>query len=545
MKKAILVVLDGFGIAPPGPGNAVYLANPTNINSYLYTYPNTTLKASGEAVGLPTGEVGNTEVGHLNLGAGRVVYQDLPRINMSIADGSFYKNSTLLQAIEHVKRTNGSLHILGLIGEGAVHSSIDHLYALLHLAKEQQMQKVFIHAITDGRDSPPQSGAETIDRVTEQMKHIGIGEIASVTGRYFAMDRDRRWERIESAYKAYTMGIGKKNPSASEAIRESYKQNINDEFIEPTLIVNEGQEPHLIKSGDAVIFYNFRIDRPRELTKAFVLDNFERDANKIGSFDPYAVKYLKSHLADQQMTPTNPPFQRGPKIANLFFVTMTEYEKDLPVSVAFPPIVVKIPLGRVIAAQGLSQLRMSESEKERFVTFYFNGQQEQPFDNEDRLITPSPKVPTYDLKPEMSAYEQTASLLQKMSEDKYSFILINFANPDMVGHTGNIEASIKAVKAVDECVGKFVTQALNLDIAVFITADHGNVEQKINPQSGQISTEHTNNPVPFIAIHNDFQGKLTRLQSGILADVAPTILAYLEIPKPSDMTGRDLLEETR
>lgn len=544
MKKVILVVLDGFGVAPPGPGNAVYLANPTNINSFLYTYPNTTLKASGEAVGLPTGEVGNTEVGHLNLGAGRVVYQDLPRINMSIADGSFYKNPVLLNAVEHLKKTKGKLHIIGLTGEGAVHSSIDHLFALLFFAKEQHLENVFLHAITDGRDSPPKSASETIKRIEEHMKQNGVGRIASVMGRYYAMDRDKRWERTEVAYLALTQGKGNVVQSAEEAIEKSYKKNKTDEFIEPSIIPVFNGQPALIQSGDAVIFYNFRIDRPRQLTKAFVLDNFEADANKAGSFDPYAIKYFKTHLPPEQLV-VSPPFNRGPKISDLFFITMTEYEKNLPSQVAFPPVVVKLPLGRVLASQGLTQLRMSESEKERFVTFYFNGQQEQAFENEDHLITPSPKVPTYDLKPEMSALEQTETLLQKMSEDRYTFILINYANPDMVGHTGNIEASIKAVKTIDECMAKVVNSALNLDFAVFITADHGNVEQKINPQTGQVSTEHTNNPVPFIAIHSQYQGRMTRLQSGILADVAPTILAYLEIPKPSDMTGRDLLEEIR
>ncbi len=544
MKKAVLVVLDGFGLAPPGPGNAVYLANPTNINSYLYTYPNTTLKASGEAVGLPAGEVGNTEVGHLNLGAGRVVYQDLPRINMSIADGSFYKNPTLLAALEHLHKTHGKLHLIGLIGEGAVHSSVDHLFAILYFAKEQHLQNVFVHAITDGRDSPPKSATETIKRVAEHIKQNGVGQIASIMGRYYAMDRDKRWERTEVAYRALTEGKGVLVQTAEEAIENSYQKSKTDEFIEPALLpVNNGQ-PALIQAGDAVLFFNFRIDRPRQLTKAFVLDNFETEANKAESFDPYAIKYFKTHLPTEQAS-VSPPFQRGPKIPNLFFITMTEYEKNLSVQVAFPPVVVKLPLGRIIASQGFSQLRMSESEKERFVTFYFNGQQEQPFENEERLITPSPKVPTYDLKPEMSAREQTATLLQKMEEEKYVFILINFANPDMVGHTGNIEASIKAVQTIDECVAKIVNQSGNHDYAVFITADHGNVEQKINPQTGQISTEHTNNPVPFIAVHNQYQGRMTRLQSGILADVAPTILAYLDIPKPSDMTGRDLLEEIR
>lgn len=542
MKSVLLIVLDGFGLAPPGPGNAVFLANPMNINSFLQSFPNTTLKASGESVGLPQGEVGNTEVGHLNLGAGRVVYQDLPRINMSIADGSFYQNPALLEAVIHVKKTGGRLHIIGLVGEGTVHSSLDHLYALLYFAKEEGMKAINIHAITDGRDSPPKSASGLITRMEEKLKQLGIGNIRSVMGRYYAMDRDRRWERIEKAYNCLTKAEGKITKTASDAVNDAYQAGKTDEFIEPTLI-GEKTEDCIIKKGDSVIFYNYRIDRPRELSKAFVLEDFENQANVTTSFDPYAVKYYKSHLSQEKIL--TPPFVRGPKIEDLCFVTMTEYEKGLPTEIAYPPNIVKMPLGRVLSEADVPQLRMSESEKERFVTFYFNGQRDLPFNMEERLIIPSPKVPTYDQKPEMSAPELTELLIKKMQERSYPFILINFANPDMVGHTGNIEASIMAVKTIDECLGKIVTMGLALDYTIFITADHGNVEQKINPQTGQISTEHTDNPVPFLIINKELQGNSTKLQTGILADVAPTILTLMDIPKPANMTGRNLLEELR
>ncbi|MDH7476574.1 MAG: 2,3-bisphosphoglycerate-independent phosphoglycerate mutase [Microgenomates group bacterium] len=541
MRKVILIVLDGYGIAPPGPGNAVYLANPPNLNSYLYAYPNTVLKASGESVGLPASEPGNTEVGHINLGAGRIVYQDLPRINMSIADGSFYKNPVFQECVNHLINHNSKLHLIGLVGEGTVHASLEHLYALLYLAKERNIKKVYLHLITDGRDSPPKAGLEVVRRLLESLKELGIGEVASVSGRYYALDRDRRWERTEKAYVCLTEGKGKVASSPIEAIEESYKAGVTDEFIEPTIIIKNSHPVGLIEDSDSVVFFNYRIDRPRQLTKALVLDDFEQIANKTTSYDPYEVKYYKTHLIDDKIL--SPPFKRQKKIKNLCFVTMTEYEKNLPVKVAFPPIIIKTPLGRVLSENSLFQLRVSESEKERFVTFYFNGQREMPFPYEERLIIPSPKVPTYDLKPEMSAFEMTDILIKKIQEQKYSFILVNFANPDMVGHTGNIEASIKAVKSVDSCVQKIVNIATNLNYSLLITADHGNVEQKINPQTGEISTEHTSNPVPFIFIDKEFQGHATRIQAGILADVAPTVLRLLDINKPVEMTGRDLLEE--
>jgi len=543
MNSVVLIVLDGFGIAPPGPGNPIHLANPTNINSFLYTYPNTQLKASGDAVGLPTSEVGNTEVGHINLGAGKIVYQDLPRINMAIADGSFYKTDAFLKSFEHVKKSGGNLHLLGLVGQGTVHSSIDHLHALLILAKQQGLTNVCIHAITDGRDSPPKSAIELFKSLQEKIDQIGLGKITSVLGRYYAMDRDRRWERIEKAYICLTKGSSLTAQTPEQAIQAAYDKSLTDEFIEPTNIVSSGQLPTLIKEGDAVIYFNYRIDRPRELTKAFVLDDFQKEANKTLSFDPYETKYNKTHLKDKRPETFNSPFQRGDKIKNLLFITMTEYEVGLPVTIAFPPNVVNAPLGKLIADKGIKQLRMAESEKERFVGFYFNGHREDIFANEERIIIPSPKVPTYDQKPEMSAYELTDTLIQKMKENKYPFILINFANADMVGHTGNIEATTKAIQILDECLAKIAQAALTYGQYLLITADHGNAEQKINPTTGQISTEHTSNPVPFIAIHSSFQGHLVRLPSGVLADIAPTALALLDILKPGEMTGRNLLEE--
>ena len=547
MTPVILIVLDGYGIAPPGPGNAIQLSGQQTLNSLMSSYPNTTLKASGISVGLPQEEAGNTEVGHLNLGAGRVVYQDLPRINMSIADGDFYKTRAFIEAVEHVKATGGKLHLLGLVGNESsvrVHSSVDHLYALLFFAKENGLKNVFVHAITDGRDSPPKSASMIIQQLETKMHQMGVGTIATILGRYYAMDRDKRWERIEKAYTCLTKGSSTLAKSALDLINDSYEKGLTDEFIIPTSLQNTDSKPvALIEKGDAVIFFNYRIDRPRELTKAFVLDDFEGDANTTFSFDPYAVKYTKSHL--HEVNQANPPFARGPKIENLCFVTMTEYEKNLTVSVAFPPIVIKMPLGQVIAESSMEQLRMSESEKERFVTFYFNGQQEQPFAYEERIIIPSPKVATYDLKPEMSAVELTNELITRVSERKYKFILVNFANLDMVGHTGNIQATILAMKTVDESIRRILKAALNAEYTVLITADHGNAEQKINPETGGVSTEHTNNPVPFIVVGKQFEGKYIKLQTGILADVAPTILYLLGIPKTEDMTGRDLLEEVR
>lgn len=539
MKPVVLIILDGWGVAPPGPGNAISQANLPNFNRLWYSFPHTTLSASGEAVGLPRGENGNSETGHLNLGAGRIVYQDLPRINMSIADGSFFKNPAFLKAIAWARKNNGSLHLLGLVGAGGVHSNIEHLLALLHLLNEQNFKKVFLHLFTDGRDSPPTSALTYILRVKAELESLGFGKIATVSGRYYGMDRDHRWERTEKVYWALTKGEGEKAGSVEEAIRNSYKRGITDEFIPPTVIIKDGKPLTTIKSGDGVIFFNFRVDRPRQLTRAFILDNFEKEASKI-SFDPMAEKYYKKTVVE--LPRATPPFKRGPKIPNIFFVTMTEYEKRLPVSaVAFLPIRVKLTLGEIIADRGLRQLRLAESEKERFVTYYFNGQRERRFEGEDRIIVPSAKVPTYDLKPEMSASELTEVLLKKLNQRVYSFILLNFANPDMVGHTGVIPAAIKACETIDFCLGKVIRSVLAQKGSCVITADHGNIEEMINLKTGGVDTEHSSNPVPFIMVAQKFEGKPKELERGILADVAPTVLDLMGITKPSIMTGRSLL----
>lgn len=544
-KFVLLTVLDGWGMAPPGPGNAISQAATPNMNRFWAMYPHTQLGASGESVGLPRGEVGNTETGHLNLGAGRIVYQDLQRINMSIADGSFFKNQVLIGAIDHAVSFNSNLHYMGLVGAGGVHSNIEHLFALLEMAKEHEFKRVFLHLFMDGRDSPPTAAKTYISRIREVIASEGVGQIATIMGRYWAMDRDMRWERTQKAYDCLTAGAGHLVKTPEEAIDASYSEGKTDEFIEPALISDANGNPvATIKENDSVVFFNFRIDRPRQLSKAFVYQDFAK-ANEEIAFDPYAVKYQKSHL--QQVVPgMQEPFKRGPRINNLYFATMTEYSKPIVengAKVAYPPEVVKIPLGRVISEGGFKQLRAAESEKERFVTFYFNGQQEIAFDGEDRLIVPSPKVATYDLKPEMSARELASSLLQKIKDfPDYKFILINFANADMVGHTGSIGAAAKACEVVDECLGKLADWVLAYGGLMLITADHGNAEEMIDSHTGEIETEHSSNPVPFIAISKGLLGRPETLTSGILADVAPTVLKGLRLEVPGSMTGRNLLE---
>lgn len=543
-KFVVLVVLDGWGIASPGPGNAITQASTPNMTGFGVTYPHTTLQASGEAVGLPRGENGNTETGHLNLGAGRIVYQDLERINKSVADGSFFNNDVLISAIDHAVKNNSNLHFMGLIGAAGVHSNINHLFALINLAKMKNFNRVFIHLFTDGRDSPPASAMTYINQLREVIKKDGVGTIASVMGRYWAMDRDGRWDRTEKAYFALTKGTGGLFKSVDEIINDSYSQGKQDEFIEPALVTDAAGKPvGLIKENDSVIFFNFRIDRPRQLTSAFLVDDF---SNADFGFDPYLIKYTKKH-EDGKTAPSG-TFERGPKLNNICFVMMTEYSKVLAAAsgakVAFPPELVSMPLGRAISEAGLTQLRMSESEKERFVTFYFNGQQEIQYQGERRIIIPSPKVATYDKKPEMSAREMTDTLIKEMTDSgNYSFILVNYANADMVGHTGSIGAAVTACEVIDECVGKVANTALSRGGIVLITADHGNAEEMIDAQTGQIETEHSSNPVPFIVISKELFGKPQTLQRGILADVAPTILKLLDIPVPSSMTGRNLLEE--
>lgn len=550
-KFVILAVLDGWGLAARGASNAISQANTVNMNRFWVSYPHTQLQASGESVGLPRGEDGNTETGHLNLGAGRIVYQDLARINISIADGSFFANPVLTGAIEHARKNNSSLHLMGLVGSGGVHSNIEHLFALIQLCARLKFTKVFLHLFTDGRDSPPTAAMTYVNQIREVIRKEGVGQIASIMGRYWAMDRDLRWERTAKAYFALTQGKGVLSQSAEEAIESSYNTGVTDEFIEPTLFVDGGKVPiSTIKDNDAVIFFNFRIDRPRQLSRAFVFKDFDASGPVKWDFDPYAIKYKKTHLEQQPVinnvaSPmTTKPFERGPALNNLYFVTMTEYGKPLVVQgakVAFPPETVEMPLGRVISSSSMRQLRIAESEKERFVTFYFNGQQEIAFQGEERLIIPSPKVPLYDQKPEMSAREITDAILSRLKSDSYRFALINFANADMVAHTGNIGATAMACEVVDECIGRLANFVLGYDGTLLITADHGNAEEMIDPQTGQIETEHSTNPVPFIAISKNYLGRPATLQSGILADVAPTVASLLGVEVPTSMTGRNLL----
>lgn len=509
-KPVVLIILDGWGIGPETPQNPLTVANIPTFRSLWAAYPHTQLQASGEAVGLPHHEAGNSEVGHLNLGAGFVVYQDLVRINRAIADGSFFKNEALFSAIRHAQKNHSKLHLLGLISPAVVHSSLEHLYALLHLCQEQNFKDVFIHAFTDGRDSPPTSSQVFLSELMQKCEQLSVGQIASVAGRYFAMDRDGRWERTKLAYEMLTLGRGLPQVSVLQAVSDAYKRGETDEFIGPTVITRAGQPLAKIQKGDAVIFFNFRADRPRQLTSAFVQPIFEG-------------------------------FERKEKLKNLFFTTLTVYEKDLPVSaVAFQPEDVKLPLVRVLSTQNLRQLHIAESEKFPHVTYFFNGGREDAFPGEDRIEIPSPKVSTYDLKPEMSAFEVTEILLERIEENLYDFILVNFANADMVGHTGNFEACVQAVEILDGCLKKIVSLTKNQGGVSLITADHGNIEVLKNPDTNATDTEHNVNPVPFIYVGKTPQPQ--GLQSGILADVAPTVLGLMGIPKPQTMTGRNLLE---
>ena len=538
----VLIILDGWGLAPDSPGNAISQANLPNLKSYLSAYPHTTLTASGEEVGLPRGEVGNTETGHLNLGAGRVVYQDLLRINMSISDGSFFKNTTLISAIEHAKKNNSNLHLMGLVGTGGVHSSTEHLFALINLCKQQNFSRVFLHLFTDGRDSPPNTAISYLQKVENVLQTTGIGTIASIMGRFWSLDRDFRWERTQTAYRALTRGEGLLTAEYKIEIEKSYEKGISDEFLEPLIITKNGTPRAVISENDAVVFFNFRIDRPRQLTRAFVFEDFNTENQQAFDFDPYEIKYKKTHLAPLV---SSGGFERGEKIKNMYFVTMAQYEKTTLsyLQVAFPPTVVNLPLGGVISQNGLRQLRIAESEKERFVTFYFNGQREIPFSGEERKIVPSLKVSTYDQKPEMSASEITTAFLEILgntNQNKYSLFVLNFANADMVGHTGNLKAAITACEVIDKNLGKIVQSVKSIGGVVIITADHGNTEEMLNID-GKAETEHSANPVPFTIVGEMFLGNGNTLTSGILADVAPTILKLLGIPQPSDMTGRALV----
>ncbi|MBN2016006.1 2,3-bisphosphoglycerate-independent phosphoglycerate mutase [Candidatus Dojkabacteria bacterium] len=511
-KPFVLMILDGLGVAPPGPGNAVTLAKTTNLDNYWYKYPHCYLHASGSAVGLPSGTNGNSEVGHMNIGAGKVVFQELPRIDNAIDNKTFFQNQTLLKATEHVKKTGANLHLIGLASRGRVHSAMEHIFACIQLARQQALghKQLYIHAFTDGRDTPPRSSMTYLEELDAECQRQKIGKIASVCGRFFGMDRDGRWDRIQLAYDLLTKGSGKPFSNWKEAIESAYSENETDEYIEPRVIVDEKKEPLTkIKQGDAVIFFNYRPDRAIELTKAFTQKDFKE-------------------------------WDRGNKMENIVFVGMNEYEKGIPKLTAFPPEDIKLPIGRIISEAGMRQLRIAESEKYPHVTYFINGGNEIPYPGEDRLEVPSPRdVATYDQKPEMSAYKVTEILTQKIREQTYDFIIVNLANPDMVGHTGVLEAAIKAVEVTDECTGKIVDTTLMMGGALVIIADHGNVEEMINLQTGKVDTEHSTNPVPFIFISEE--AKPRELSLGILGDVAPTSLAILGIRKPGSMSGRNLL----
>ncbi|MFH1789988.1 MAG: 2,3-bisphosphoglycerate-independent phosphoglycerate mutase [bacterium] len=522
-KPVVLVIMDGWGVSQPSEGNAVYQAKTPNFDKYLRDYPAMTIHASGNEVGLLFGEMGNSEVGHLNIGAGRVYYQTCPRINKEISEESFFTNRALLGAIEHIKKNKSSLHLLGLVSSGNVHSSNEHLYSLFELCARHKINKrVYIHAILDGRDCVYNSGLEFITELKQKMKELKVGKIVSICGRYYAMDRDNRWDRVQKAYMA--MAVGRAERSAEDPLKiieQSYQQNNFDEEFIPTTITSNGEPISIIKDHDAAIFFNFRPDRARELTKAFILPGF----------DHFPAK----------------------KMNNLFFVTMTEYEKQLPVEVAYLPVVVHNSLAETISRANKKQFHIAETEKYAHVTFFLNGTIEDPFVGEDRKIIPSPRVSTYDQQPEMSAYEVTKELNSAINSEKYDFLIVNFANPDMVGHTGSLEATIKAVETVDKCLGSVVSNTLAHDGIVVATADHGNSESMVNLQTGDMDKEHTNNPVPLLVVGKNFigtagpagdppEGDLSLMQPvGVLADIAPTVLKLMGIDQPDEMTGQPLI----
>lgn len=520
-RPAVLVICDGFGVAPDSDGNAVTRANMPVFRSLIAKYPTVTLRASGEEVGLSWGEMGNSEVGHLAIGAGRVYYQTFPRINRDIATGDFFTRPALLEAISHAKKSGGTLHLVGLVSAGRVHAMDEHCYALLKLAKDQGCTQVVVHAILDGRDTLYNSGIDFVTSLSQKMSELGVGKIASLSGRYFAMDRDNRWERTAKAYNAMVFGEGERTTDPLEAIRASYAKEKYDEEFEPTVVEENGQPVATMKTGDAVIFFNFRPDRARQLTKAFAL-------------------------------PDLTVFERR-RVDELFVATMTEYESGLPVEVAYPPEKIDQCLAQVLSDAGLKQLHIAETEKYAHVTFFLNGTREDPFPGEDRVIIPSPKVASYDQAPAMSAVELTDRVVKEIEAGAYDFIVLNFANPDMVAHTGNMEASVKAMETVDVCLGRIVDATLHAGGVAFLTADHGNAEELKNLRTGDIDKEHATNPVPFLIMSTELEGRpgpagevpegdLSLLPPvGMLADVAPTILAVLQIPQPPEMTGTSLL----
>ncbi|KYG30761.1 2,3-bisphosphoglycerate-independent phosphoglycerate mutase [Alkalihalobacillus trypoxylicola] len=507
-KPVALIILDGFALRDEKKGNAVAQANKPNFDRYWNQFPHATLEAQGEAVGLPEGQMGNSEVGHLNIGAGRTVYQSLTRVNLSIREGDFFENETLHQAMNHVNEKNSALHLYGLLSDGGIHSHIEHLYAILELAKRKNVEKVYIHAFLDGRDVGPTSSQNYIKALEEKIAEIGIGEMATIHGRYYAMDRDKRWDRVDKSYRAMVYGEGPSYLSAEEAIADSYNNSIHDEFLIPSVITKaNGQPVATIQNDDAVIFFNFRPDRAIQMSQVFTNEDFRG-------------------------------FERGDKYPKgLHYVCLTHFSETVKGFVAFKPTNLDNTLGEVLSQQNYKQLRIAETEKYPHVTFFFSGGREQPFPGEERILIDSPKVATYDLKPEMSAYEVTDALLAEIAEDKHDAIILNFANPDMVGHSGMLEPTIKAIEAVDECLGKVVDAILAKGGAAVITADHGNADEVITMEDTPM-TAHTTNRVPVIVTENNVELR----EDGILADLAPTVLTLLGAEQPAEMTGKSLFK---
>ncbi len=506
-KLTMLMILDGFGNNSNAAGNAVELAKTPNIDELMKMNPTTQVYTSGLNVGLPEGQMGNSEVGHTNIGAGRIVYQELTRITKAIEDGDFFSVPELCAAIENCKKNNSKLHIMGLLSDGGVHSHMRHLFAILELAKRKGFEDVYVHCFLDGRDTPPASGENYILQLEEKMKEKEIGRIATISGRFFAMDRDKRWQRVQKAYDAMVKGEGVKATSAEMAIEASYQKEVFDEFVEPTVLHGGDKPVAKIEDNDSVIFFNFRPDRAREITRTLVDKEF-------AEFETVDLK-------------------------NLYFVCFTQYDETMPnVNVAFKPTVLTNTFGEYISCKGLKQLRIAETEKYAHVTFFFNGGNEKQYEGEDRILVPSPKVETYDLKPEMSAYEVTDNVVEAIKSGKYNSIILNYANPDMVGHTGNLDAAIKAIETIDECVGRVAKAIEEVNGVLLITADHGNAEQMVDYKTGEPHTAHTTNPVPLVIVGLED----VKLKTGKLADLAPTMLDIMGLEKPEDMTGESLLE---
>ena len=506
-RRVLLCIMDGWGISTSHPEfDATKLAHAENVNRLEKEYPSISIHADGEYVGLPAGQMGNSEVGHLNLGAGRIVYQDLSRINNAIKDGSFFKNDKFLMAVNHAKTHNSALHIMGLVSTGGVHSSLDHLLALIKLAADEGLKKVYVHAFLDGRDTPPQSACTFLEKVEEELKKYNLPPIATIIGRYYIMDRDNRWERVEKGYDALLLGEGETANSACEGVKASYARGDNDEFVLPTVIGGEESRMH---DNDAIIFINFRPDRAREVSKALNFEDFDG-------------------------------FKRKKVLKNICYVTMTSYNEDFTFPVAFPKEHLKNILGDVLEANGIHQFRTAETEKYAHVTFFFNGGIDEPQPHETRILVPSPKVATYDLQPEMSAPEVCKNVLDAINKPEYQFILVNFANPDMVGHTGVLEAATKACHVVDECVGKIAKACVENDIIMLLTADHGNSEVMVNADTGKPQTAHTTNKVPFVLINAPKDIKLK--EDGALCNIAPTVLKLLGIKQPEEMTAESLIK---